>query len=169
VDVIGCSFGGWVAAELASMVPHRIRALVLVAPCGVKTNEAHLPDLFALPPAEVEAMLWHDPARFRRDPASLTEDEARIVQRNRESFLRFGRDPYLYNPKLPHRLHRAVCPTLFLRGAHDALIQADYTERYADLFPDARIVTIPEAGHLPQIEQPALFTDIVLAFLRGEG
>ncbi len=168
VDVVGCSFGGWIAAELASLVPHRIRALVLVAPCGVRTDDAHLPDMFAQAPDEVEALLYRDPDRHRRDPASMTEDQVRVMQRNRDSFARFGRDPYLHNPKLPHRLHRAVCPTLFVRGAHDGLIPADYTQRYAGLFPDARITTIPEAAHLPQIEQPEIFAEIVLAFLRGE-
>ena len=98
----------------------------------------------------------------------MTEDQVRIMQRNRESFARFGRDPYLYNPKLPYRLHRAICPTMFVRGAHDALIPADYTQRYAELFPDARITTIPDAAHLPQIEQPEIFAEAAMAFLRGE-
>ena len=172
IDVIGCSFGGWIAAELAAMAPQRIRGLVLVAPCGVKTGDRDtldIPDMFALPAATVQAMLYHQPEKHQRNPADMTDDEIRIMLRNRESFALFGWEPYLHNPKLPHRLHRVTSPTLFLRGEHDGLISAAYTERYAELLPDARIVTIPDAAHLPQIEQPEAFVDITLAFLRGEG
>ncbi len=44
-------------------------------------------------------------------------------------------------------------PTLFLRGASDGIVSADYLERYAALVPQARIETIAEAGHLPHVEQ----------------
>jgi pimeloyl-ACP methyl ester carboxylesterase len=168
VDVVGCSFGGWIAAELAVMVPHRIRGLVLVGPAGIAAEGDGLPDLFTLPEAEVAALLYHDPARYRRDPATLDAIEAATAWRDRQSFIRFARRPYLHNPKLPHRLHRATCPTLLMRGADDGLIPADHLSRYAEAFPDARVATIPGAGHLPQIEQPALFADLTLAFLRGE-
>ena len=171
VDVVGCSFGGWIAAEMATMVPHRIRALVLVAPCGVKLGSREMldiPDLFALPADQVERLLYCEPDKHRRAPADMTDEELAIMLRNRESFALFGWEPYLHNPKLPHRLHRVICPTLFLRGAQDGLISADYMQGYADLFPDARVLTLPGAAHLPQIEQPELFVDSVLAFLKGE-
>ena len=45
-------------------------------------------------------------------------------------------------------------PTLFLRGASDGIVSAEYLERYAALFPRRAIETIAEAGHLPQVEQP---------------
>ncbi len=52
VDVIGCSLGGWIAAELATKSPERVRRMVLVGPVGVKTGPADrldIPDIFALP------------------------------------------------------------------------------------------------------------------------
>jgi pimeloyl-ACP methyl ester carboxylesterase len=55
----------------------------------------------------------------------------------------------LHNPKLPHRLHKVTCPTLLLRGAHDGLISAEYIDRYAALLPNAHVVTLPDAAHLP--------------------
>ena len=61
-----------------------------------------------------------------------------------------------------------TCPTLFLRGAHDGLISADYITRYAALLPDARIVTLPGAAHVPQMEQPEAFAAATLSFLQGE-
>jgi pimeloyl-ACP methyl ester carboxylesterase len=171
VTVVGCSLGGWIAAEMATMVPHRIRALVLVAPCGVKLGSREaldIPDIFAMPADAVEKLLYCEPEKHRRSPSDMSDEELTIMLRNREAFALFGWEPYLHNPKLPHRLHRATCPTLFLRGAHDGLISAEYTQGYADLFPDARVLTLPGTAHLPQIEQPELFADAVLAFLKGE-
>jgi pimeloyl-ACP methyl ester carboxylesterase len=171
LDIMGASFGGWIGAELATMQPHRLRRLVLVAPAGVKTGsreELDIPDIFALRAEDVERLLYVDPGKFSADPAAMTDDELRVMLRNRESFALFAWEPYMHNPKLPHRLHRVTCPTLFLRGAQDGLISAEYTARYAALLPDARIVTLPDAAHIPQLEQPEAFTAATLAFLQGE-
>jgi pimeloyl-ACP methyl ester carboxylesterase len=171
IDLMGVSFGGWIAAELATMQPQRLRRLVLVAPAGVKTggrDELDIPDIFALPAEAVQRLLWVDPDKFRADPAAMTDEELRIMLRNRESLALFAWEPYLHNPKLPHRLHRVTCPTLFLRGAHDGLISADYTARYAALLSNARIVTLPAAAHAPQMEQPEAFASATLSFLQGK-
>lgn len=178
VDVIGCSFGGWIAVELAVMVPHRIRGLTLVGPSGIavpaggtangETRGAEMPNLFSLAEDERARLLYHDVERHRRDPATLDAIEAAEAWRNRQSFARFAREPYLHNPKLRHWLHRVTCRTLLMRGESDGLITEAYLTHYAEALPDARVATIPGAGHLPQIEQPALFVDLTLAFLRGE-
>jgi pimeloyl-ACP methyl ester carboxylesterase len=171
IDIVGTSFGGWIAVELATMQPQRLRRLVLVAPAGVKTgsrDDLDIPDIFAMPADAVQQMLYVDVEKFRADPAAMSDDELRIMLRNRESLALFAWEPYLHNPKLPHRLHRVACPTLFLRGAHDGLISAEYTVRYAALLPDARIVTLPDAAHVPQLEQPEAFAAAVLSFLQRE-
>lgn len=167
VDAIGCSIGGWIAAEMATKVPERIERLILVGPVGVKTgtvDQLDIPDIFAKPPEEVQKLLFHDPEKFRMDPASMTDDQLATFVRNRESLAFFGWEPYLHNPKLKHRLHRARMPSLLIRGESDGVVSSEYLERYAALLPDARITTIPEAGHAPQIEQPDRFNDAVRSF-----
>ena len=128
MDIVGTSFGGWIAAEMATMQPQRVRRLVLVAPAGVKTGsreELDIPDMFATPADAIQRMLYVDPAKFAVDPAAMTDEELRIMLRNRESFALFACEPYQHNPKLPHRLHKVTCPTLFHRAAPDGLIAAD--------------------------------------------
>ena len=44
-------------------------------------------------------------------------------------------EPWMHNPKLTHRLHRITAPTLFVRGASDGLVSADYLAAYAKLTP----------------------------------
>jgi pimeloyl-ACP methyl ester carboxylesterase len=102
----------------------------------------------------------------RRDFASMPEDALTIVARERESFARFGWEPYLHNPKLRHRLHRIKVPTLLIWGEHDGIVTPAYAEAYRRLIPGARLVTIPRAGHLPQIEQPQALLAELRKFLR---
>ena len=169
-DLIGCSVGGWIAAEMATKAPERFRRIVMVGPVGVKTGPADrldIPDIFALPQAEVERLTFHDPDAMRMDPAKLTDDELAIALRNRETLAMLVWEPYMHNPKLVHRLQRVTAPTLFVRGESDGLVSSAYLNAYADLLPDARIETVPAAGHAPHIEQPERFAAIVRSFLGG--
>ncbi len=168
VDMIGCSVGGWIAAEIASLSPKSVRRLVLVGPVGVKTGPADrldIPDIFALPQSQVEKLLFHDPERMRVDPARLSDEQLAISVRNRETLTLLAWEPYMHNPKLRHRLHRVTAPTLFLRGETDGLVSQEYLAAYARLLPNARIATIAAAGHAPQMEQPEAFAQTVLRFL----
>jgi pimeloyl-ACP methyl ester carboxylesterase len=168
LDVIGCSIGGWIAAELATKSPSSVRKLVLVGPVGVKTgpmDRLDIPDIFAIPQSEMERLLFHDPERMRVDSSRLTDDQLAISVRNRETLALLVWEPYMHNPKLPHRLHRVAAPTLFLRGGSDGLVSAQYLTAYARLLPNARTDTIAAAGHAPQVEQPEAFATKVLAFL----
>ena len=167
-DLVGCSLGGWIAAEIAVLIPARIRRLVLVGPVGVKTgpiDALDIPDIYTLPAAAVDKCLYHEPARWKLDPASMSDKELEIMVRNRETTALLTWEPWMHNPKLRHRLHRVSAPTLFIRGESDGLVSAEYLARYAALVPGATISTIAAAGHVPHIEQPEAFVRTVFDFL----
>jgi len=171
VDLVGCSIGGWIAVEMATKAPERFRRLALVGPVGVKTGPADrldIPDIFAMPQDKVDQLLFADPAKMRMDPSKMTDDEIAIRVRNRETLALIAWEPWMHNPKLPHRLQRAAMPTLLIRGEKDGLVSAPYLERYAKLFPKARLQTIAGAGHAPQVEQPKAFADALFAFLEAK-
>jgi pimeloyl-ACP methyl ester carboxylesterase len=172
IDLIACSLGGWIGAELTSMVPERFRRLVFVGPVGVKLGSREtldIPDIFAHPAATIEKLLYHEPERFHADPAAMTDQELSIMLRNRETTALLTWEPYMHNPKLRHRLARVTNPALFLRGEHDGLISAAYMDGYARLLPNARTLSLADAGHVPHVEQPEAFVKATLAFLDGEG
>jgi len=73
-------------------------------------------------------------------------------------------DPYMHNPKLRYWLHRITVPTLLIRGASDGVVPVAYAEAYRAMIPGAQLVIIPEAGHLPHVEQPELLLQHVLSF-----
>jgi haloacetate dehalogenase len=64
---------------------------------------------------------------------------------------------------------KIACPTLALWGEdfHAVGQMFDMVTVWAEMASDLRTVSIPQAGHLPQEEQPALVTSELLAFLEG--
>jgi pimeloyl-ACP methyl ester carboxylesterase len=168
IDLVGCSIGGWIAADMATKAPERLKHLVLVGAVGIKTgppDKLDVPDIFAMPQDQLNALVYHDPEKSAPDFKTLPEPELQTFVRNRETLALIGWEPYMHNPKLKHRLQRVKVPTLFARGASDGLVSADYLASYAALLPSARIVTVAEAGHVPHIEQPDKFAATVLDFL----
>lgn len=55
-------------------------------------------------------------------------------------------------------------PVLYLVGARDGAMPATM-QQMAEATPDARFVSIPDAGHLPNLEQPGLFLEAIVPFL----
>jgi pimeloyl-ACP methyl ester carboxylesterase len=168
--LVGCSLGGWAAAEVAVRCSHYLSRLVLISPVGIKVGDREtrdIPDIFALTPDQVNKLTFHDPARGAVDYTSLSDDELRIMVRNRESLALYTWEPYMHSPKLRHRLGRIRVPTLIMRGESDGLVSQHYAASYAALIPGARLEVIPAAGHFAQIEQPVGLVNRIADFARG--
>jgi pimeloyl-ACP methyl ester carboxylesterase len=166
--VVGCSLGGWIAAQMAVKCTARVARLVLVAPLGIKVGDREtrdIPDIFALHPDEVLRVQYHEPARVRVDHATLSDDRLTVIARNREATALYAWEPYFHDPKLRGRLRRIGVPTLLLWGAEDRFAAADsYGAAYRDAIPGARLETIAGAGHFPHLEQPAAVVERVRTF-----
>ena len=168
VDMVACGVGGWIAGEMATKAPERFRRIALSGPVGVKVgrpDRLDVPDVFAMPEKEVEKLLFHDPERFRFDPAAMSDEAVSVRLRNRETLALLSWEPYMHNPKLKQRLHRVRSPVLLLRGSGDGVVSSDYLAGYARLFADARTGSVARAGHLAHLEQPQDFAEAVLTFL----
>jgi pimeloyl-ACP methyl ester carboxylesterase len=157
VVVIGASFGGWLAAEIATKSTERLSRLVMIGAVGVKLGsreQSDVVDIFATPRSRWETLSFHDPKFARRDYEALSEDELTVIARNREATALFAWNPYMYNPKLVRRLHRIRLPVLFLWGGNDRFAPPEYGRSYCAAIPGARFELIAQAGHFPHIEQP---------------
>jgi len=165
--LVGLSFGGWLAAEIAVACSHKLSRLVLVDPVGIKIGDREsrdILDVFNVNPAEVRRAAWHDPANAP-DYDAMSDEELIVHARNREALCLYAWHPCLYNPQLKQWLGRIRVPTLLLWGAADRVVTPDYGRAYAGLIPDARFELIEAAGHHPEIEQPERFAERVAAFL----
>lgn len=166
--VIGCSFGGWLAAEIATKTCAHMAKLVLVDPYGIKAGgpfDRDIQDIWYLPPAEVQALKYSDPSNGDIDYTEKPDEELEVVARNRETLARLGWKPYLHNPKLKGRLHRITVPTLVVWGADDGIVTTDYGKAFAAEIPGARFETVAKAGHYPHVEQPKAFSALINKFL----
>jgi pimeloyl-ACP methyl ester carboxylesterase len=167
-DMIACSVGGWIGAEMASKVPQRFSNLVLIAPVGIKVGSADkldIPDVFAMPQTDFDKLVYKDPARVLPDFSKLPDDDLAAVFRARETLALLVWEPWMHNTKLKRRLHRVTAPAMFVRGDNDGLVSANYLDGYAKLLPNARTMTISGAGHLPYLEQPQALTSAISEFL----
>jgi pimeloyl-ACP methyl ester carboxylesterase len=166
--VVGSSFGGWVAAELAVLASSEfISKLVLIDPIGLRIPDAPIGDLFAMNPAQKMAALFHDPAvAAAMFPAQPDVEVIMAFYRDEMAFARYAWSPFCCNPKLVRRLHRISAPTLVLWGEHDRLVPRQHGERYAERIPNARLEIIAGSGHAVMMEKPKEAIDAIERFLR---
>jgi pimeloyl-ACP methyl ester carboxylesterase len=176
--LVGFSFGGWIAAEIAAAGSPKIECLVLVDPVGIKIGgreERDIVHFFNTSPEELNRRSWHDPARR---PAgcwglgwqavideAMTDDDMVRLARNWDALCLYAWRPHMYNPQLKHWLRRISVPTLVLWGASDRIVTPAYGRAYAELIPGARFELIERAGHHPELEQSPAFLDAVQGFL----
>ena len=169
IAVVGLSFGGWLAAEIAAHASDHIGKLVLVDALGIKPSGRDTPDIldiFNAAPAEVMRRSWHD-IRNAPDFDSMPDEALVLYARNREALCLYGWNPYLHNPRLARWLSLIAAPTLVLWGASDGVVTPDYGRALAGLIPGSRFELIDGAGHHPEIEQPEATASRISAFLQG--
>ncbi len=167
VLVVGSSLGGWIAAEMAVRdSAGSITGLVLIDAVGVQVETEPITDFFALDARGVAEHSWHDPDRYHIDPAAIPAEELARRQRNMATMRILAGDPYMHDPKLLRRLGHVQTSALLLWGESDRIVTPAYGAAYADAFGNGRLEVIPEAGHLPQIEQPEATFALIDVHLR---
>jgi pimeloyl-ACP methyl ester carboxylesterase len=164
VSLVGTSFGGWLAAELAVHSPHRFDKLVLIAPAGLRIPEHPIRDIFLMTPAQRAEALFRDPSRLPApDPSDW--EAAFWSYKSMTALARFGWSPFMNDPKLERRLHRVSARTCVIAPAEDGILPLAHFERYAQRIPEAQLKVLPDAGHVVDIEGPEALADAVLDFL----
>lgn len=177
VDLVGHGPGGWIAAEIAVLIPERVRSLSLIGATGLFVSGAHIADIFMHAQADrghdyssLRHILFADPKsevalRCVPDLRGPLDLELRRYQMLRFTSLVGFRPPYLYNHVLRRRLHRARMPGAVIAGEHDHLVPREIAQAYADGLAGAKgkLTLIPGAGQSAPIEQPEKTAAVVLA------
>jgi 3-oxoadipate enol-lactonase len=174
--LVGLSLGGRVARDLCLRHPDRVATLVL---CNTH------PGFDALTLEQVDAFVRsrQSPLLAGKTPAELAPDLARGVlgksapARARERLLAslaaLRKDAYLKTLESSVRedrgapVERIAVPTLVVTGDEDTVYPPATAEAMARRIPRARLAVIAGAGHLSNLEQPAVFNETVLRFLRA--
>lgn len=169
--VVGGSFGGWIAAELAVHSPHRIRSLALLSAAGLRLPDHPVTDLFLAAPEKIPGILFHNPPAPTASPGTTGAGEPDIdtimaAYRDSTALARFSWVPFLADPKLERRLRRVTAPTLVVAPDDDRLIPVEHAKRYAERIPGARYAEVRDCGHAMYFEKPAEFAELVTAHIR---
>ena len=164
VVVVGNSFGGWLAAELALRGSRRISAIVLMNAVGIEPNEetGEIADPAKLGPRIAE-YAFHDPGRFALTPVS--PEAAATMAANQKTLRVYGSEHFMYDPGLRDRLPGIQIPALFIWGESDRICTPAYGRQFSNGIPASRFELVPKAGHFPQIEQLNGVTDLIRTFI----
>ncbi len=166
VSVLGLGFGGWIAAEMATMAPRDLKALVLVGAMGIKPERGEIADQALVSYLDYARAAFAEAAAFERvygaePPTPMLEQ----WDLNREMTFRIAWKPYMYNPTLPHLLGAVTAPALVVWGRQDTIVPLECGERYAKALPRARLEIVEGAGHAVDMEKPDVLASLVTRFL----
>src|SRR6266699_2474878 len=165
VSLVGLGFGGWIAAEMATMSPQAIRRLVLVGAMGVKPVHGEIFDQAIVSYIDYVRAGFEDQGVFDRlfgaePPTSLLEQ----WDLNREMTFRIAWKPYMYSPTLPHLLGGVQTPALIVWGRGDKVVPLACGEAYAKALPRSRLAVVVGSGHFVDMEQPEALAKLVMDF-----
>jgi pimeloyl-ACP methyl ester carboxylesterase len=166
VALVGLGFGGWVAAEMASLAPRQFRRLVIAGAMGIRPEQGEILDQALLNHETYARAGFHDPSRF--EGVFGHEPDVDILEQwdvHREMTFRIAWKPYMYNPSLPHLLGGVTAPALVVWGRQDAVVPLECGERYREALPQARLEVIEACGHCVEMEQPEALARLVSGFL----
>jgi pimeloyl-ACP methyl ester carboxylesterase len=168
--LVGASFGGWIAAEIAVRSCHRIKGLVLIDPLGIKLGgplDRSVADIYARQPGEQKTLLYASTEHRLFDYTSFSDEIATHVVKDRTAEAFYGWRPSFYNPTLKEWLRVIKRPCLVIWGADDGLVSTEYGRAYAGQIPGAEFQVVDRAGHYPHVEQPEATYALVRQFVDG--
>jgi pimeloyl-ACP methyl ester carboxylesterase len=173
IDLVGHSFGGWIALYLAAEHPERVSRLLVIDTLGMEVTEAPAANLEHLNEEAFaqaafaqtgEVVIRGDFGGRREDVRSSQEFEKQWKSRALVAALVRGR---YTDPELTQQVRKITADTLIIWGREDRLVPVSHGEMLAKKIPHARLAVLDGAGHTPMREKRETFQRIVHDFLIG--
>ncbi len=166
--LIGLGFGGFIAAELASMHQERIGSLVLVGSAGLQPEEGEILDQMLIDFPEYMSAGFRDEAHYHETFGEEIPSEVReLWDFSREMTARLSWKPYMFNRRLPHVLGEVQTPTLIVSGSEEKVIPLSAAHQYASLIPNSTIQIVEGAGHFVDYEEPEALAALIALHAAG--
>ena len=175
-SLVGCSMGSRTALDFALRYPDRVDRLVLTSPSvngfrytgppsplGAQIDAAELDDDLARV-NELEIQMWVDGPRRRPEQVAPWVRQL-ALEMNAVALANEGVAQEQPAPSVEGRLHTLRPPTLIVVGEEDTPRTRATADWLMGQLDHARRVDLPDAGHLPNMEQAEAFNAAVLAFL----
>ncbi|MBN3789118.1 alpha/beta hydrolase [Burkholderia sp. Ac-20353] len=171
--LIGQSFGGMLAAELAAAFPNLASRVVLLDPVGLWREDLPVGDWISARADELPSLLFHDPeSPAAQSMLALPDDPDLAAAAIAARVWAFGCTGKFAWPipdrGLATRLHRITKPVLLVWGREDRLVPVGYVDEWQARLLESRAAVIDACGHIPQVEKLAETVAAVSDFLRVE-
>jgi 3-oxoadipate enol-lactonase len=171
--VVGLSMGGMVAQGLMLDHPNRVLSAVVADSRHTTTPEftkAWHARAATVRKEGVEAIVkstverWSSSGLSERNPAVIRRMEKMIRSTSADGYC--GCAAALARLNYGSRLGEIGCPVLVVCGTEDHGAPPENTRQMHRMIPNSEFLEIPQAGHIANIEQPAIFNGAVLSFLQ---
>lgn len=148
VTVVGNSFGGWLAAEIALLGSPRVSGAVIVDGVGIEVDGHPMTDVKGLSSTELLSYSFHDPSKAPVPPAGGTGPSPDVLA------LIGYTGPTMSDPTFAKRLGGIDIPVHVLWGESDRIADPEYGRAFAEAIPMSTFTLLPRTGHMPQVETP---------------
>ena len=170
--LVGHSFGGLVAAEVAAASPKSVGKLVLIDPVGLWRDDLPVKNWMLLSPDARKRLLFAEPEseaarRFFEVPS---DPDARVDTLSQFNWALACTGKFVWpiaDRGLKNRIHRIAAKTLIVWGERDGIIAPAYAQEFAQRIAGARAEIVAHAAHLPHLEQPEAVLKAVRGFVAG--
>jgi pimeloyl-ACP methyl ester carboxylesterase len=166
-SLVGLGFGGWIAAEMATMAGNDLGKLVLVGAMGVQPTDGYIMDMAIVGYLDYARAFFHDPKKFDEVYGEPTGDMLEGFDFCREMCFRTAWKPYMFSQTLPNLLQSMTKETLVVWGEHDKVVPMSSCERYVASLPNAKKKIVAGAGHAVDMEKPDQLAGVVGSFLNA--
>jgi pimeloyl-ACP methyl ester carboxylesterase len=167
--LVGLGFGGWIAAEMASMAPADLCRLILVGAMGIKPPVGDILDAAVTGYIDYARAGFHDQKAFDRVyGAEPSGEQLEMWDVCREMSFRIAWKPYMYSQTLPHLLGAVRAPSLVVWGDDDRVVPQSAAKRYLEALPNAKLEIVKACGHCVDMEQPEALAKLVTTFIGRE-
>lgn len=172
VDVIGHSFGGMVASELASTDSKRVNNLVLICAAGLWNDAVPVTDVFTfthLPEQLFEKMFADVNSPAAQFVKSMPEDQDELMKALIEQQIAMAEaGKYMWpipDKGLSRRIHRVQANTCIVWGEKDGLVPVDYAYEFHKHIPGSKVEIFENASHYPHLEELSSVVKVTLDHL----
>ena len=177
-NIVGHSMGGAITLQFANDYPQRVDKIILLNPAAywwIPTSvrwAARIPWLpralagIAINSKRLHSTIW------RMAVGASPFDATEVARRSRHLRVKGTLDALIAlaaSPRetdLPRALNRIAARALVIWGEQDLVLPKEHGERLVKELPNARLLMIPQVGHIPNQESPQIVNEAILNFLK---